>query len=135
MSALACINCGQRNTQCLLDSEMHSKKTDVYILRCNDCGEEEEKSVPIRSTGVEIAPSVELWEGTNCPFCGKSNKDHKRVSILDSQLLLLEDEEDIMAPLIPEEVQKNQGKCPLCDADLAPFDGGGGVYCPKGCQI
>ena len=33
------------------------------------------------------------------------------------------------------EVSGNFGECPICSAKLVPLDGGGGAYCPEGCEI
>jgi hypothetical protein len=33
------------------------------------------------------------------------------------------------------DISQDYGKCNLCGAKLIPFDGGGGAYCPNGCQI
>lgn len=44
-------------------------------------------------------------------------------------------DKNLMAPLVEPTPPGGYGKCPTCGAELAPFDGGGGVYCPEGCLI
>lgn len=99
MTALMCLECGNRNTQCFVHSGVNPNRTDIYALFCNTCNKEQDrKEVLIVSTGKEIAPGVELWQETHCPFCGKSSKNHASMILPEPEPESADEDDDSVTP-------------------------------------
>ncbi len=147
MPNTACPRCG-KNAVCYFHS---TDTSDIYTLKCAECGFEDERSENVGSASDPIFGGLSTWKATTCPFCGKQEEDH--CVLLDMENVVAKEEngtdasprremggeiKDSLEELDDKpkaEVFRSRTQCPFCGAELARLDGGYGYYCPEGCLI